>query len=339
MDDQFDNNASVSSVGSKAANTAVTAVHIGKNVASGGVIALVGTAVLIVLLAIFLIVVVASYVSAFKVAMIGREESINTMHINRLSNFLNYTSEQQAKIVKQAQKEYQKNKEKKCGNEYVAAVTKKESEASKAESSESSKPAKESSAQSSSSTNKNCYIPWSSHFTEYCLKLCGIKCDNWDHKDKTSFTTQLNTDCEFYSINGNYIPRPGDIVFWSKEPDGTTAEHCGIITEINCTTEGIRIKSCRLTVIEGNVDGDKSAKGRTYYNTTTVAQHYYDLFDGTENTSYSSDHTGYLIGYASVAQDYEAEESTNDTSDLENLVYEFDLQGRYVDAAVERENP
>ena len=117
--------------------------------------------------------------------------------------------------------------------------------------------------------------------------------------------------------------------------DGQTikAKSCGIVTKVETVVEQTTIKAMRLTVIEGDVEGQIVAG--TYNHTTSTTKSYtYDLFD-TKGSNHNGFGTSYypIIGYGTVTTDAtETVESTADTSDYKNLYYTIDLQSTYEDA-------
>ncbi len=253
----------------------------------------------------------------------GYEESIAEAQASNLRKYLESESEEQKSLVHYAREELTKWAAKKVTspNNYVKTML----------------PPLYNIISYMFGENKPMNITWDSYLMGYVIKMANTNWIDWS-ADVSDFATLLHSKEKFRLPEG-YIPRKGDIIFFGnpikKLSDGQTikAKSCGIVTKVETVVEQTTIKAMRLTVIEGDVEGQIVAG--TYNHTTSTTKSYtYDLFD-TKGSNHNGFGTSYypIIGYGTVTTDAtETVESTADTSDYKNLYYTIDLQSTYEDA-------
>ena len=159
----------------------------------------------------------------------GRQESVTAVQTSALNSYINVRTEQQIALVNAAKNEYTERGGTltKGGNTY---------------------------------TNSSSNIQWDTYFVKYCMDTANINVPEWN-KSCTVFATKLHLNGKF-SLEKDYLPKSGDIVFFGRKTntllDGQTvrANHCGIVSRVEMITEKTEINAMRISVIEGDVEGE-----------------------------------------------------------------------------------
>ena len=206
----------------------------------------------------------------------GRQESVAAMQTSTLNSYINVRTKQQIAIVNAARNEYTEH---------------------------------------SYTSNDN--VQWDTYFVKHCMEIANIDISNWD-KNCSVFATKLHNNGKF-SIEKDYLPKVGDIAFFGQKIntllDGQTirANHCGIVSKVEMITDKTDIKALRVTVIEGDVEGE-IINGNYDHTTACVETYTYDLYESTR-TRY-----GEIMGYGTVV---------SDIPESDDLVYTIDLKSTF----------
>lgn len=262
----------------------------------------------------------------------GRQESVTTVQSSNLNTYINTRSTEQIAIVNATQNEHTSRggTETRGGNSYIEALT--PDQVSSPESSTTS-------GNSSSQTDSPMNINWNCHFVGQVMTNAGLDTSLWSSNAPT-FATNLHNNDSFSLPNG-YIPRVGDIIFWGRPVStlsagqAVRARYCGIVTQVEMITNRTEINAMRITVIEGDVEGGRT-NGNYDHSTAYVEAYVYDLYE-TQGNNHHGGTYDQIVGYGTVASDIVTQESTTDTSDLENLVYTINLTSTY-DAAIAQQS-
>ena len=198
----------------------------------------------------------------------GRQESVTAVQTSNLNSYINVRTEQQIALVNAAKNEYTERGGTltKGGNAYTNSEN----------------------------------VQWDTHFIKHCIDTANINVPEWN-KSCTVFATKLHLNGKF-SLEKDYLPKTGDIVFFGRKIDnllnGQTvrANHCGIVSKVEVITDKTEINAMRITVIEGDVEGE-IINGSYDHSTAYVETYTYDLYEST-NTRY-----GQIMGYGTVVSD------------------------------------
>ena len=215
----------------------------------------------------------------------GRQESVTAVQTSNLDSYINLRTEQQIALVNAAKNEYTERGGTltKGGNAYTNSEN----------------------------------VQWDTHFIKHCIDTANINVLEWN-KSCTVFATKLHLNGKF-SLEKDYLPKSGDIVFFGRKIstllDGQTvrANHCGIVSKVEMITEKTEINAMRISVIEGDVEGE-IIKGSYDHSTAYVETYTYDLYEST-NTRY-----GKIMGYGTVV---------SDIPESDELVYTIDLKSTF----------
>ena len=218
----------------------------------------------------------------------GRQESVTAVQTSALNSYINVRTEQQIALVNAVKNEYTERGGTltKGGNAY---------------------------------TNSSENVQWDTHFIKHCIDTANINVLEWN-KSCTVFATKLHLNGKF-SLEKGYLPKVGDIVFFGRKIntllDGQTvhANHCGIVSKVEMITDKTEINAMRITVIEGDVEGE-IINGSYDHSTAYVETYTYDLHEST-NTRY-----GQIMGYGTVV---------SDISESDELVYTIDLKSAFAE--------
>ena len=214
----------------------------------------------------------------------GRQESVTAVQTSNLDSYINLRTEQQIALVNAAKNEY---------TERGGTLTK--------------------GGNAYSSEN----VQWDTYFVKYCMDTANINVPEWN-KSCIVFATKLHLNGKF-SLEKDYLPKSGDIVFFGRKIstllDGQTvrANHCGIVSKVEMITEKTEINAMRISVIEGDVEGE-FINGNYDHSTADVETYTYDLYENT-NTRY-----GQIMGYGTVV---------SDIPESDELVYTIDLKSTF----------
>jgi len=219
----------------------------------------------------------------------GRQESVTAVQTSALNYYINVRTEQQIALVNTAKNEYTERGGTltKGGNAY---------------------------------TNSSENVQWDTHFIKHCMNTANINISEWN-KSCSVFATKLHLNGKF-SLEKDYLPKVGDIVFFGRKIDnllnGQTvrANHCGIVSKVEVITDQTEINTMRITVIEGDVEGE-IINGSYDHLTSYVETYTYDLYEST-NTRY-----GQIMGYGTVV---------NDIPESDELVYTINLKSTFDEA-------
>ena len=219
----------------------------------------------------------------------GRQESVTAVQTSALNYYINVRTEQQIALVNTAKNEYTERGGTltKGGNAY---------------------------------TNSSENVQWDTHFIKHCMNTANINISEWN-KSCSVFATRLHLNGKF-SLEKDYLPKVGDIVFFGRKIDnllnGQTvrANHCGIVSKVEVITDQTEINTMRITVIEGDVEGE-IINGSYDHLTSYVETYTYDLYEST-NTRY-----GQIMGYGTVV---------NDIPESDELVYTINLKSTFDEA-------
>ena len=219
----------------------------------------------------------------------GRQEFVTAVQTSTLSSYINVRTEQQIALVNAAKNEYTERGGTltKGGNTYM---------------------------------NSSSNIQWDTYFVKYCMDTANINVSEWN-KSCTVFATELHLNGKF-SLEKDYLPKAGDIVFFGRKIstllDGQTvrANHCGIVSRVEMITDKTEINAIRITVIEGDVEGE-IINGSYDHSTAYVETYIYDLYEST-NTRY-----GQIMGYGTVV---------SDITESDELVYTINLKSTFDEA-------
>ena len=216
----------------------------------------------------------------------GRQESVTAVQTSTLNSYINVRTEEQISLVNAAKNEYTERGGTltKGGNAY---------------------------------TNSSENVQWDAHFIKYCMDIANVNISEWN-KSCSVFATKLHLNGKF-SLEKDYLPKAGDIVFFGRKTntllDGQTvrANHCGIVSRVEMITEKTEINAMRISVIEGDVEGE-IVNGSYDHSTAYVETYTYDLYEST-NTHY-----GQIMGYGTVV---------SDIPESDELVYMIDLKSTF----------
>ena len=212
----------------------------------------------------------------------GRQESVTAVQTSNLNSYINVRTEQQIALVNVTKNEYTERGGTltKSGNAY---------------------------------TNSSESGQWDTYFIKHCIV------SEWN-KSCSVFATKLHLNGKF-SLEKDYLPKAGDIVFFGRKTntllDGQTvrANHCGIVSRVEMITEKTEINAMRISVIEGDVEGE-IINGSYDHSTAYVETYTYDLYEST-NTRY-----GQIMGYGTAV---------SDIPESDELVYTIDLKSTFDD--------
>ena len=219
----------------------------------------------------------------------GRQESVTAVQTSTLSSYINVRTEQQIALVNAAKNEYTER-----GGTLTKGVN----------------------AYTNSSEN----VQWDAHFIKYCMDIANVNISEWN-KSCSVFATKLHLNGKF-SLEKDYIPKVGDIVFFGRkistllDSQTVRANHCGIVSRVEMITNKTEINAMRITVIEGDVEGE-IINGSYDHSTAYVETYAYDLYEST-NTRY-----GQIMGYGTVV---------SDIPEGDELVYTIDLKSTFDEA-------
>ena len=211
----------------------------------------------------------------------GRQESVTAVQTSALNSYINVRTEQQIALVNTVKNEYTER-----GNTY---------------------------------TNSSSNIQWDTYFVKYCMDTANINVPEWN-KSCTVFATKLHLNGKF-SLEKDYLPKVGNVVFFGRKIDnllnGQTvrANHCGIVSKAEVITDKTEINAMRITVIEGDVEGE-IINGSYDHSTAYVETYIYDLYEST-NTRY-----GQIMGYGTAVSDIPESDDIVYTIDLKSTFYE-----------------
>ena len=216
----------------------------------------------------------------------GRQESVTAVQTSTLNSYINVRTEQQIALVNAAKNEYTERGGTltKGGNAY---------------------------------TNSFSNVQWDTYFVKHCMDNANIDVSEWN-KNCSVFATKLHLNGKF-SLEKDYLPKAGDIVFFGRKIntllDGQTvrANHCGIVSKVEMITDKTEINAMRITVIEGDVEGE-IINGSYDHSTAYVETYTYDLYEST-NTRY-----GQIMGYGTVV---------SDIPESDELIYTIDLKSTF----------
>lgn len=254
----------------------------------------------------------------------GEVQNRINQQTSRLDEYLNNHSVQQEALAKYALDEYSERTENsaKGGDKYIRAIDP-----------ELYDEKKESQTSNDKKENRPLDIKWDGYFIGYLMKMSGTDISDWSYI-LSVFATKLNNSNKLV-LPDNYIPRKGDIVFFGKPlknlSDGMTvkAKYCGVITNVEVITEKTEIQAMRITVIEGCVDPER-VEGNLHLGLSYLKSYVYDLYENTENNHHGlSNETVPIMCYATVAEDAEKPESTDDPQNRVDLVYQIKLKSTY----------
>ena len=215
----------------------------------------------------------------------GRQESVTAVQTSALNSYINVRTEQQIALVNAAKNEYTERGGTltKGGNAYTNSEN----------------------------------VQWDTYFIKHCIDTANINVPEWN-KSCTVFATKLHLNGKF-SLEKDYLPKAGDIVFFRRKIstllDGqiVRANHCGIVSKVEVITDKTEINAMRITVIEGDVEGE-IINGSYDHSTSYVETYTYDLYEST-NTRY-----GQIMGYGTVV---------SDIPESDELVYMIDLKSTF----------
>ena len=219
----------------------------------------------------------------------GRQESVTAVQTSNLNSYINVRTEQQIAFVNAAKNEYTERGGTltKGGNAY---------------------------------TNSSENVQWDAHFIKYCMDIANVNISEWN-KSCTVFATKLHLNGKF-SLEKDYLPKVGDIVFFGRKIntllDGQTvrANHCGIVSKVEVITDQTEINTMRITVIEGDVEGE-IINGSYDHSTAYIETYTYDLYEST-NTRY-----GQIMGYGTAV---------SDIPESDEIIYTIDLKSTFDEA-------
>ena len=291
------------------------------------------TLLLVAPLLIILLVLVAGASSSSVSTEGGRQESVVNAQTSILDEYLEKKSAEQAMLESTVQSEIEaRNTQHTAGGDaYIKSLKparfayekKKQQNAAKTK-------------DNPNPEDKPLNLSWHTYFVGQMIKKAGLDISNWS-VDVSTFATKLHLDGNF-TVDPNYIPRCGDIIFFGKKishlSDGQVikAKYCGIVTNVEIIKEKTTITAMRLTVAEGDVEGD-IVNGLYNHSTAVVKEHQYDLYDSKGNNYHASPALYEpIMGYGTVVSDKKSVESTDDTSDYEHLVYTIDLKSTFEEA-------
>ncbi len=100
------------------------------------------------------------------------------------------------------------------------------------------------------------YGDWCAMFVSFCLHYAGVPSEVFPYEASCPRWVQALREKELLREPGQYIPAPGDLVFFDYEGDGE-ADHVGLVREIDLDEQ-----TPKLVTIEGN-SGERVAE-RTY---------------------------------------------------------------------------
>ena len=236
----------------------------------------------------------------------GRQVSVASAQTSNLETYLNTRTEEQIALVEAAQSELttRGGADTKGGDSYIETLN----------------PTLLNQNVSRTHNITPLNIQWDSYFIGQVMTNAGIDISDWNAGAST-FATKLHQNGKFNIAEG-YIPREGDIIFWGKKlrslSDGQTikARHCGIVTKVEIIADHTLIKAMRITVIEGDVEGE-IINGSYDHSTAYIETYTYDLYEST-NTRY-----GQIMGYGTAV---------SDIPESDEIIYTIDLKSTFDEA-------
>lgn len=100
---------------------------------------------------------------------------------------------------------------------------------------------------------------WCGMFASFCLNYGGVKGMPYNYGTRPWITDLSKPELDLYRTAEDYIPIPGDLVFFDWDPQDGLSDHVGIVYEVIEATE---IEKAKLKTIEGN--SSNCVQFRTY---------------------------------------------------------------------------